>query len=217
VVVEPDPDPNAIEWLPMAGTGDEFKPPKLPKLELPPEFRRRFKLSATAVERLKALVPPGLAQKLQQLARSNRPLTSDIRDMIDLVLKRHQNRAELDQEIRQLELWLDEQVSRERWDPAREPSPSSTPVLTVTPKPKAKPKAKPTASKGRKARAQQEITRCVKIIYPDGSIPRSLTGGGLERKIAALYKTETPKNEKPPDPPSEDSCDRWLKDHRSIS
>src|SRR5262245_30121255 len=110
----------------MAGTDDEFSPPKLPKLELPDDLARRLELSPATVERLQALKPsPRLMQMLQQLARRNRPLTSDIRDMINLVLEKRR-------EVHSLEAWLDDLIDRERWNPAtRAAPPPSAPALEL--------------------------------------------------------------------------------------
>jgi hypothetical protein len=204
----------------MAGTADDFKPPNPPKLELPADFVRRLNLPPDLAERLKALMPPGLAQKFQRLARSTRPLTPDIREMIILILEKRR-------ELQQLESWLDEQVDRERWDPAaRAAAPSSVPALVaptseptaaLTPELVAEGPPPPETAKGHARRAQQEIARAVAKLY-DGVPPPSPFGASdLKHAIERLQKTEAKaRNEKPSDPPSWDSCDRFLREKRGL-
>jgi hypothetical protein len=192
----------------MAGTDDDFNSPKLPKLELPADFVQRLNLPPDAMERLRALVPPGLAQKLQQLARSNRSLTPDLRDMIALVLEKRRD-------IQQLEAWLDDQIDRERWDPAARAAPSTatpappapTPELpSPAPNPLAAEQLLPETEEGA---AQQIIAEAVLKIYPDGKLPSDIRPADLRRKIEnAIGKRNVV---------SWPSCKRFIEKHRNSS
>jgi hypothetical protein len=69
-------------------------------------------------QRLKALVSPEVAQKLQQLAQNNpyRLLTPQVREMIALVLEKRRDKAAIEKELHRLELWLDSEIDRKLWD-----------------------------------------------------------------------------------------------------
>src|SRR5262249_29282464 len=145
----------------MAGTDDEFSPPKLPKLELPGDLAQRLELSPATVERLQALKPsPRLMQMLQRVARRNRPPTSDSRGMINLVLEKRR-------EVHSLEAWLDDLIDRERWNPATRAAPPPSAPAPAKPAPALElPIAAPEPAVKRlpeieEGRAQQEIARAV--------------------------------------------------------
>jgi hypothetical protein len=99
----------------MAGTADKSNPPIF---ELPAEFIRQLNLPPDATQRLKALAPPGLAQKLQQLTQHSvfRQLTPQVREMIALVLEKRTEKAAIEKELHRLELWLGSEIDRKLWD-----------------------------------------------------------------------------------------------------
>jgi hypothetical protein len=99
----------------MAGSDDKFN---YPNLTLPSEFLRQLNLPPDFAQRLKALVSPEVAQKLQQLAQNNpyRLLTPQVREMIALVLEKRRDKAAIEKELHRLELWLDSEIDRKLWD-----------------------------------------------------------------------------------------------------
>src|SRR5262249_1371363 len=71
------------------------------------------------------------------------------------------------------------------------------------------------AAKGPKQRVVAEYA-C--ILFPDGKIPPDVGASNLHRSIARQQAKEAAaKNEKPPEPPSEDTCGRFLKNYRDLN
>src|SRR5262245_32596056 len=100
----------------MAETADDDTTPiggklNYPSLRLPAGFAERFKLPADVAQQLKAL-----AQLTAE--RGPRPLTSEVREVLDFVIQKRRERQAIAEVLRVCEPWLEAHgVDRKLWGP----------------------------------------------------------------------------------------------------
>jgi hypothetical protein len=204
-------------------------PPKLPPnyFDVPPKLRAWYKSLGE--------VPPGFKQlgvDLRRFVQMTGQLPSRLRGMNDFIKRETRELAAEEAKLKARREQLEHQRATLDWElgadvPAPvERAPKAKPKLSLvkqTPSPEQVPPAASEDGEVEPRRPQQQvIAEIAPKVYPNG-IPPTVGGSALSNTIARWLKNEAGKRwqktkveetGKAVEPPSPDSCDRFLKRHR---